>query len=225
MNPFFNNLSNRVGQIAQNGLNGLSAVNNTVDRGIYNGVNALGALKNKVFPTQLPKLGTAPTQQAQPTQSPYIPKLPLNIGAQYGQHLQQVRNAESNIGSFKKGGEVKKTGNYKLHKGEFVVNPRLAALIKSGEGPKLKGYAQTHKTVPKLKYNREKSLAYREKTGFYKTKIDGGGHDAGYKWAMKQFSEGNLDPKTRKIKLGKNSPSFDEGFKEARMRALNKKIT
>lgn len=126
--------------------------------------------------------------------------------------------------SFKKGGPVKKTGAYKLHKGEFVLNPRLVALIKSGEGPKKKGYEQTYKTVPKKKYDRDNSINYRKKSGYFKTKIDGGGHDAGFKWATKQFREGNLEPTTRKKKWGRNSPSFDEGFYEAKMRALNKKL-
>ncbi len=126
-------------------------------------------------------------------------------------HYQQIRDLE---GSMKKGGPVKKTGIYKLHKGEFVLNPRLAALVKSGEGPKLKGYAETLKTVPKLKYDRDKSLAYRERTGFFKTKIDSGGHTAGYKWAKKQ----EVSPKERKRKYGRNSPSFDEGVHEFKMR-------
>ncbi len=137
-----------------------------------------------------------------------------------GGFMQHYKDLES----FKKGGLVKKTGPYKLHKGEYVMNPKLVALVKSGEGPNLKGYKQTFKTVPKPKYDREKSLNYRQKTGYFKTKIDSGGHTAGYKWAMNQFKEGNLSPKTRKRKFGNNSPSFDEGFYEAKMRALNKKM-
>lgn len=218
MNTFFNNLSNRMGTIAQNGLNGLSAGENAIGRTLSNGVSAVGNL----FPRPKPQIvNSAPTPtpavqpQAPKTLSPYIP-----IGAQYQRHLQQVQNAENNIGSFKKGGEVKKTGNYKLHKGEFVVNPRLAALIKSGQGEKLKGYKQTHKTIPKLKYDREKSLAYREKTGYFKTKINGGGHDAGYKWAEKK----EIDPKDRKRKYGANSPSFDEGVHEYKQKALKNMI-
>lgn len=138
------------------------------------------------------------------------------IGQQYQNHLKQVKDAENSIGSFKKGGEVKKTGNYKLHKGEFVMNPRLVALIKSGEGPKKKGYEQTYKTVPKKKYDWDKSLNYREKTGYFKTKINGGGHDAGYKWAKNQ----EISPKDRKRKYGANSPSFDEGVHEYKQNAL-----
>lgn len=43
----------------------------------------------------------------------------------------------TNIGSFKKGGTVKKTGSYKLHKGETVV-PKYQSKIARG---RLKGAA------------------------------------------------------------------------------------
>lgn len=33
-------------------------------------------------------------------------------------------------GSFKKGGPVKKTGNYKLHKGEYVLNEKKTKMAK-----------------------------------------------------------------------------------------------
>lgn len=149
---------------------------------------------------------SSPQAQPQAQTAPQIPSMP--IGAQYQSYLQKVKNGID--GSFKKGGPVKKTGNYKLHKGEFVVNPRLAALIKTGEGPERKGYEQTYKTVPKKKYNRDTSQAYREKTGFYKTKINGMGHTAGFKWAESK----DIDPKERRRKYGNNSPSFDEGVHE-----------
>lgn len=35
------------------------------------------------------------------------------------------------LGSFKKGGKVKKTGVYKLHKGERVMATKLSSLVKA----------------------------------------------------------------------------------------------
>jgi len=124
------------------------------------------------------------------------------------------------IDSYKKGGPVKKTGLAHVHKGELIVPSKLVALIKSGEGPKKKGYEQTYKTVPKKKYDRDKSISYRQKTGYFRTKIDGGGHDAGYRWAQSN----DISPKDRKRKYGANSPSFDEGVYEYKQNALKNKM-
>lgn len=168
----------------------------------------INSIKSFFFPSEQQRVGTLKSAGSSVAPSNFM------------KHYKDLENID---GSFKKGGSVKKTGNYKLHKGEYVLNPRMVALIKSGEGPKKKGYEQTFKTVPKKKYDWDKSQNYREKTGYYRTKVDGGGHDAGYKWAMKQFENGEIEPTTRKRKWGANSPSFDEGFREARMRALKGK--
>ena len=41
-----------------------------------------------------------------------------------------VRKGSKLLGSFKKGGHVKRTGPYKLHRGEFVVNAKRVAALK-----------------------------------------------------------------------------------------------
>jgi len=91
-------------------------------------------------------------------------------------------------------------------------------------GHNKKGYEQTYKTSPKKKYSWEKSLDMYKRTGFFKTKIDAMGHDAGFKWAK----ENKINPKERRRKYGRNSPSFDEGvysYKEkVREAALKKKM-
>lgn len=48
------------------------------------------------------------------------------------------------LGSFKKGGTVPKTGNYKLHKGETVVptDPNPAATLGSGDGVPWKSHTE-----------------------------------------------------------------------------------
>jgi hypothetical protein len=92
------------------------------------------------------------------------------------------------------------------------------------EGYEKKGYEQTYKTVSRKKYNRDSSLNYYKRTGFFKTKIDSGGHTAGFNWAK----AAGIDPRERKRKYGLNSPSFDEGvysYKErAREKALKNKM-
>lgn len=127
-------------------------------------------------------------QKAQASTAPAIPKIP--VGRQYQNYLEKAKNGID--GSFKTGGDVKKTGNYKLHKGERVLNPREAAL--------LKGYQNKN-------YNRSESIAEFKKTGFFKTKDTGAGHDMGYNWAK----QNSIDYKDRKRKYSRNSPSFDEG--------------
>lgn len=163
--------------------------------GIGNGIRAAGNL----FPHK-----KAPTPQPpQPNQNPYMP-----VGQNYQGYLQKVKNAEN--GQFKTGGPVDKTGNYKLHKGEFVIPARDKALIEKMKERHGRGYEETNKTNDNKKYSREKSLSYRNRTGYFKTKIDGGGHTQGYKWAESK----GISHTDRKRKYGSNSPSFDEGVYE-----------
>lgn len=154
-------------------------------------------------------------QQQQQTVKAIGNKIPVAGG--FMKHYQD-------IDSYKKGGTVKKTGPAYLHKGEIVVPSKLAALIKSGEGPQRKGYEETFKTVPKKKVDFNKDIEQYKKTGFFKTKVDGGGHDAGYLWAK----EKKIDPFERKRKYGRNSPSFDHAVyaykQEMKQKALSKKM-
>jgi hypothetical protein len=56
------------------------------------------------------------------------------VGGQMGENARMKREL---LGSFKKGGTVKKTGIYKLHKGEEVVPAKkkeMAGKMKSNEG-------------------------------------------------------------------------------------------
>jgi hypothetical protein len=93
------------------------------------------------------------------------------------------------------------------------------AKMASKMGHELKGYEQRLKTdQDRKKYNREDSLAYRKRTGYYRTKIDSMGHHQGFLWAKKK----KIDPLDRHRKYGLNSPSFDEGVHEYKMRLKSK---
>lgn len=89
-----------------------------------------------------------------------------------------------------------------------------------------KGYDALHGNNKKYSFN--KSLRNYKKTGFFRTRIDAKGHDAGFNWAK----VAEIDPYERKRKYGLNSPSFDEGvysykqrIKEStRSKALKAKI-
>lgn len=70
----------------------------------------------------------------------------------------------------------------------------------------LKGYKEKFKNG-KTKYKWNKALKTYKRTGYFKTKINGSGHDAGYKWGEAK----SIDPSSRVHRYGKNSPSFDEG--------------
>ncbi len=86
----------------------------------------------------------------------------------------------------------------------------------------LKGYKEVFKTSGRKKYNWHKSIKSFKRTGYFKTKISGSGHDAGYKWGEAK----QIDPRSQIRRYGKNSPSFDEGVylykKNAKERALEK---
>lgn len=84
----------------------------------------------------------------------------------------------------------------------------------------LKGYKAIYKTSGRKKYNWSKSIKSYKKTGYFKVKKDGSGHDAGTKWAEAK----QIDPNSQVRRYGKNSPSFDEGVyaykQSAKSRAL-----
>lgn len=86
----------------------------------------------------------------------------------------------------------------------------------------LKGY--DYKYGNNKKYSFNKSIKGFKKTGTFRTRNGGSGHDAGFKWAMMKA----IDPTSKVQKYGKNSPSFDEGvyaYKErARTDALKNAI-
>ncbi len=89
------------------------------------------------------------------------------------------------------------------------------AKMASKMGHTLKGYEQRLKTDQgRKKYKREDSIAYRKRTGYFKAKIDSMGHNQGFMWAKKK----KIDPSDRHRKYGMNSPSFDEGVYEYKMK-------
>lgn len=65
---------------------------------------------------------------AKPAPSGSASSTPINPKAKYGDRSGEKRidttNMTKPLGSFKKGGRVKKTGLYKLHKGEKVMNAK-----------------------------------------------------------------------------------------------------
>jgi hypothetical protein len=85
-----------------------------------------GALSNSPAPASA-------TQKASPA-----PKPKPNPATQYGSRPGEKRIDTSEmtkpLGSFKKGGKVKKTGVYKLHKGERVLNAKQTAKTKAKGG-------------------------------------------------------------------------------------------
>lgn len=84
----------------------------------------------------------------------------------------------------------------------------------------LRGYKETYKSSGNKVYNWSKSIKRYKKTGYFKVKKDGSGHDAGTKWAESK----QIDPNSQVRRYGKNSPSFDEGVyaykQSAKSRAL-----
>lgn len=73
---------------------------------------------------------TKPAPVAKPSMKEDRP-MRVNPKGKYGDRPGEQRIDTSNmtkpLGSFKKGGKVKKTGVYKLHKGEQVANPKQTA--------------------------------------------------------------------------------------------------
>src|SRR5689334_18835515 len=71
---------------------------------------------------------TAPNAPVQAPSKPASGGPPMNPKAKYGDRPGEKRIDTSQmtkpLGSYKKGGKVKKTGLYKLHKGERVLNAK-----------------------------------------------------------------------------------------------------
>lgn len=83
----------------------------------------------------------------------------------------------------------------------------------------LKGYKATYKSSGRKKYSWSKAIKSYKRTGFFKTKVNGSGHTAGYNWG----EEKGIDPDSSVRRYGKNSPSFDEGvyqYKQSKKNAL-----
>lgn len=83
----------------------------------------------------------------------------------------------------------------------------------------LKGYKERYANGSKV-YKRSKAIKGFKKTGFFKVKIDGSGHEAGTNWAEKK----KIDPESRVWRYGKNSPSFDEGVYAYKQSAKSKAL-
>lgn len=107
-----------------NPLNALSSGNQGNAEGLQARQNAFrqiggGVLRNQPAPIRAPKPPSAPS-----------PVDKVNSKAQYGDRQGEKRIDVSDmtkpIGSYKKGGKVKKTGVYRLHKKERVLNPKQA---------------------------------------------------------------------------------------------------
>lgn len=64
------------------------------------------------------------------------------------------------------------------------------------------------------KYNRASSIAHYKRTGSFRRVATGMGHAAGESWAAAK----EIDPMSRVRKYSKNSPSFDEGVYQYKMK-------
>lgn len=84
----------------------------------------------------------------------------------------------------------------------------------------LKGYAERYATSGRKVYNFNKAIKRYKKTGYFKVRKDGSGHDAGTKWAEQK----GIDPESRVHRYGKNSPSFDEGVYAYKQSAKSKAL-
>jgi len=87
-----------------------------------------------------------------------------NNGGTYGDGDSDVPNdtPSSLMGSFKKGGRVKKTGPYKLHEGETVIPALRSIRIQIHRGPKgeATGFTVHHEGMPRA----TKSAAFMEES-------------------------------------------------------------
>lgn len=92
----------------------------------------------------------------------------------------------------------------------------------------MKGKGYTAKYENNKGYSFHSSVRNFKKTGYFRTRVDARGHDAGFNWAKVAM----VDPHERKRKYGLNSPSFDEGVyaykqhakSQGMSKALNKKM-
>ncbi len=80
---------------------------------------ALGAPTLQTLISQTPQRVSPQPQKR--VQMPIVPLQQSRFGGVKQKPLQQIRRP---VGSFKKGGTVKKTGLYKLHKGEKILPKR-----------------------------------------------------------------------------------------------------
>lgn len=94
------------------------------------------------------------------------------------------------------------------------------SISKSQALKQAKGYKERYSSSGKKKYNFNKAIKAYKKTGYFKVKVNGSGHDAGNKWAESK----QIDPSSRVQKYGKNSPSFDEGVYAYKQSAKQKAL-
>lgn len=120
-------------------VSGLTQGNEGNAQGLQDRQNAVKQINSGAL-SNTPASTPASTSQ---TSNTTVKRNPSN---QYGSRPGEVRYKLGKdgaiLGQFKKGGKVKKTGNYKLHKGERVLNPKqtkkaekgglLRALMKKG---------------------------------------------------------------------------------------------
>lgn len=79
----------------------------------------------------------APKAPSKPASSGYGPSNPkAKYGDRPGEKRIDTDDMTKPLGSFKKGGKVKKTGVYKLHKGERVMNPKQMKRMMKKSGMK-----------------------------------------------------------------------------------------
>lgn len=93
----------------------------------------VAAINSKIQGIQAYKNATAP--QAAPAK---VVGTPINRNAKYGDKTGEKRinttNMTKPLGSFKKGGKVKKTGVYKLHAKERVLNAKQTSKVEKAGG-------------------------------------------------------------------------------------------
>lgn len=85
---------------------------------------------------------------SKPASNSSAPMDKVNSGAKYGdkpgEEIIDTKDMTKPLGSFKKGGKVRKTGVYKLHEGETVVpKDRGTDVLAGGSKPKVKGSGVT----------------------------------------------------------------------------------
>lgn len=81
-------------------------------------------------------IGKSNVMPASPAMTPKAPASPMdkvNPGARFGNRPGEKRPAQV-LGSYKKGGKVKKTGVYKLHAKERVLNAKQTAKMEKKGG-------------------------------------------------------------------------------------------
>ena len=78
----------------------------------------------------------APAPAPAPAKASPRPKGNMPYGSKAGEKRIDTKDMTKPLGSFKKGGKVKKTGAYKLHKGEVVANPKQSKKIAAKGGMK-----------------------------------------------------------------------------------------